>query len=165
LVWSLVEYVLHRFIFHMDARTRKQRLRAFLMHGYHHEYPNDKLRLVAPPLMSWPIGLVLAAMSRWLLGSDNWLPFYAGIAIGYLAYDYVHYYSHHFRPKRGLGKWLRAYHMLHHYESRESRFGVSSPLWDFVFGTYQPVRRDDAAGGKSRPHARQASHTQSDGPC
>jgi sterol desaturase/sphingolipid hydroxylase (fatty acid hydroxylase superfamily) len=140
LAWSLVEYLLHRFIFHMDAETPKQRLRAFLMHGYHHQYPNDKMRLVAPPLMSWPLGLVLAVITRWMLGAASWLPPYAGLATGYLAYDYLHYYAHHFRPRRGLGKWLRKYHMLHHHTDRKSRFGVSSPLWDIVFNTYAPVR-------------------------
>jgi sterol desaturase/sphingolipid hydroxylase (fatty acid hydroxylase superfamily) len=147
LAWSLIEYVLHRFIFHIDAHTPKERLRAFLMHGYHHEFPDDKMRLVAPPLMSWPLAVVLAVLTHWFLGGERWLPAYAGMAVGYLAYDYIHYYTHHFRPRRGIGKWLRSYHMLHHYDNRMSRFGVSSPLWDFVFGTYEPLKRGRAAQG------------------
>lgn len=141
LAWSLIEYLLHRFLFHIDARTSKERLRAFLMHGYHHEYPNDKMRLVAPPLMSWPLALVVGVMTRLLVGPDYWLSAYAGLTVGYLAYDYIHYYCHHFRPTRGPGKWLRTYHMLHHHRDRTSRFGVSSPLWDFVFDTYRPIKR------------------------
>jgi len=113
------------------------------VHGYHHIYPNDKMRLVAPPLMSWPVGAVLALITHWALGPGLWMPAYAGVTIGYLAYDYTHYYSHHFRPRGGPGKWLRSYHMLHHHDDRSSRFGVSSPLWDLVFNTYAPVRRSE----------------------
>jgi sterol desaturase/sphingolipid hydroxylase (fatty acid hydroxylase superfamily) len=140
LTWSLAEYALHRFVFHMAAHTPRERLRAFLMHGYHHVYPSDRMRLVAPPLMSWPLACVVAVVIRQALGPAHWLPFFAGIVLGYLAYDYVHYYTHHFRPRRGMGKWLRSYHMLHHHDDRGSRFGVSSPLWDIVFRTYEPVR-------------------------
>jgi sterol desaturase/sphingolipid hydroxylase (fatty acid hydroxylase superfamily) len=140
-VWSLMEYLLHRFVFHMGAHTPEQRLRAFLMHGYHHEFPDDAMRLVAPPLMSWPLGLIVGLASYGILGPTLWIFFFAGAATGYIAYDWIHYYTHHFRPKRGIGKWLRSYHMLHHFDERGSRFGVSSPLWDLVFGTYQPVTR------------------------
>jgi len=62
LVWTFLEYLLHRFLFHMTARTPEERFRSFMVHGYHHEFPNDKLRLVAPPLMSWPIAAVMFAM-------------------------------------------------------------------------------------------------------
>jgi sterol desaturase/sphingolipid hydroxylase (fatty acid hydroxylase superfamily) len=39
------------------------------------------------------------------------------------------------------GYALRAYHQRHHHEHAQSRFGVSSPLWDLVFGTYAPPDR------------------------
>jgi sterol desaturase/sphingolipid hydroxylase (fatty acid hydroxylase superfamily) len=143
LAWSFLEYLLHRFIFHMGARTPSERLRAFMLHGYHHEFPDDPMRLVAPPLMSWPIGIAVAALLYALIGPPHWLPMFAGMATGYLAYDWIHYYTHHFHPRRGIGKWLRSYHMLHHFQDRESRFGVSSPLWDLVFGTYKPVPHSD----------------------
>jgi sterol desaturase/sphingolipid hydroxylase (fatty acid hydroxylase superfamily) len=150
LVWSLLEYLLHRFVFHMGAHTPKQRLRAFLLHGYHHEFPDDAMRLVAPPLMSWPIALVVGLAYYALLGSTKWIFLFAGTAVGYIAYDWIHFYTHHFRPRRGIGKWLRSYHMLHHFGEQGTRFGVSSPLWDFVFGTYRPVphrgRRADRGG-------------------
>jgi sterol desaturase/sphingolipid hydroxylase (fatty acid hydroxylase superfamily) len=141
LVWSLLEYCLHRFIFHFEARTPEERLRGFLAHGYHHEFPDDATRLVAPPLMSWPIGLISGLILHAILGPGRWLSAFAGMATGYIAYDWIHYYTHHFRPKRGIGKWLRSYHMLHHFDDRGTRFGVSSPLWDLVFKTYRPLPR------------------------
>ncbi len=139
LVWSFMEYLLHRFVFHMRADTPKKKLQMFMAHGYHHEFPNDKMRLVAPPLMSWSIGLPFFAIYYIVLGPDYWAIFTAGNVVGYMAYDWIHYYTHHFRPKRGLGKWLRTYHLLHHHQSPNARYGVSSPLWDIIFGTYRPI--------------------------
>jgi len=102
LTWSLAEYALHRFVFHMAAHTpREKTASVFSLHGYHHAYPSDRMRLVAPPLMSWPLACVVAVVIRQALGPAHWLPFFAGIVLGYLAYDYVHYYTHHFRPRRG----------------------------------------------------------------
>jgi sterol desaturase/sphingolipid hydroxylase (fatty acid hydroxylase superfamily) len=54
---------------------------------------------------------------------------------GYIAYDWVHYYTHHFHPRGGIGKWMRVYHLRHHYQDPDAHYGVSSPLWDVVFST------------------------------
>src|SRR6185503_18592837 len=103
------EYLLHRFLFHMRAETPEQKFRAFMVHGYHHEFPNDKLRLVAPPLMSWPIGLVVFLIYYYAFGVGTWWPVFAGTLTGYIAYDWIHYYTHHFRPRNRVGKWLKQY--------------------------------------------------------
>lgn len=140
LVWTLLEYLLHRYLFHLPAETREQKLRAFLIHGYHHQFPSDPMRLVAPPLMSWPIAVVVGGSYHLALGpGDSWLALFAGTCVGYLAYDWIHYYTHHFHPKWPLGKWLRKYHMLHHFDDDATRYGISSPLWDLVFGTYRSL--------------------------
>ncbi len=143
LVWSLLEYLLHRFVFHRGGYTETQRLRAFLLHGYHHLFPNDGMRLVAPPLMSWPIGACIFAICYFTLGSEVGPVLFAGIAAGYIAYDWIHYATHHFKLSGRLGGWLKRYHLLHHFDGRAegTRFGVSSPLWDVVFRTYAPVKR------------------------
>lgn len=138
LAWTFTEYMLHRFLFHMrPGPVRKAKIRQFMMHGYHHEFPNDKMRLVAPPLMSWPIGLGLALLYRLILGPVAWWPMFAGTCLGYLAYDWIHYYTHHFTPTTALGKYLRRIHMVHHFANSEANHGISSPLWDVVFRTYQ----------------------------
>ena len=126
----------------MSAETPKEKFRQFMVHGYHHEFPNDKLRLVAPPLMSWPIAAVVLVLYHYLFGALMWAVF-AGTAAGYVAYDWIHYYTHHFKPGNPVGKWLKSYHLLHHFDELDGhgRYGVSSPLWDFVFGTYVPLRK------------------------
>jgi dihydroceramide fatty acyl 2-hydroxylase len=136
LAWTLLEYLLHRWVFHLiPDSTFEGKLRQFMIHGYHHEFPNDRMRLVAPLLLSLPIGTLIALVYVMLLGRYSWMAWYVGTVIGYLAYDWTHYYTHHFRPTTRLGKFLRRYHMEHHYKDSESHFGISSPLWDWVFGT------------------------------
>lgn len=135
LITTLIEYNLHRFIFHMNTYDEASRLRVFLMHGYHHDFPDDPMRLVLPPIAIWPIAAVLGVIWYFVFG-QYWFVIYAGTAAGYVAYDWTHYYTHHFNPKSGPGKWLKRYHMLHHHDSPMHRFGITSPLWDVVFGTY-----------------------------
>jgi sterol desaturase/sphingolipid hydroxylase (fatty acid hydroxylase superfamily) len=149
LTWTFMEYVLHRYVFHMKADTPEEKLRVFMAHGYHHEFPQDGMRLVAPPLMSWPIAVVYYSLCYFVLGPKFGWPFAAGTTAGYIAYDWIHYYTHHFNPKWFLGKWLRTYHLHHHFKTPNARYGVSSPLWDFVFRTYESVQiRKSSSSGK-----------------
>lgn len=142
--FSLFEYVLHRFVFHRAfPDTREGKIEAFLTHGYHHAYPQDPDRLVLPPMESVPIALLIATVEIGALGVGVGLAAFAGTALGYIAYDEVHYLVHHSKPRTRLGRWMRRYHLLHHHPGRArdvARFGVSSPLWDLVFGTYRHKR-------------------------
>jgi sterol desaturase/sphingolipid hydroxylase (fatty acid hydroxylase superfamily) len=139
-LWTLAEYTLHRFVFHFKARSPKQERVIFLFHGVHHAYPQDKTRLVMPPPVSIPLALVFFGLFSLILGVllHAWLwiaPMLVGFIIGYLAYDLTHYATHHFAMRSGAAKWLKRYHMQHHYKTPNARFGVSSPLWDFIFRT------------------------------
>lgn len=140
-VFTLFEYGLHRVVFHglirAAERDPKWRFMAFMAHGYHHEFPNDKSRLVMPPMISWPLAVMFAAVYWLLLGGAQCLPMLAGTMAGYIAYDWVHYYTHHFHPTTRLGKWVRTYHLRHHFQDHNAFFGISSPLWDLAFGTYR----------------------------
>ena len=139
-VWTLTEYTLHRFIFHFRPRTTWQERLSFLFHGVHHAQPRSKTRLVMPPAVSIPLalafyGLFRLVIGRWL-GATAWIaPVFAGFTFGYLTYDLTHYATHHFRMQRGYFRMVRRHHMLHHARTPNQRFGVSSPLWDYVFGT------------------------------
>jgi sterol desaturase/sphingolipid hydroxylase (fatty acid hydroxylase superfamily) len=149
LAWTLLEYLLHRFFFHLvPDGSFEGKLRQFMVHGYHHEFPNDRMRLVAPLLLSIPIATSILVVYVVLFGRYEFLMCYAGTAAGYIAYDWVHYYTHHFRPTTRLGKFVRRYHMEHHYRDSESHFGISSPLWDWVFGT---AKGRSSASGPGEP--------------
>jgi len=145
LAWSLTEYVLHRYVFHWINDTAFGKRVHFLLHGVHHDFPNDKDRLVMPLGASLPLGVVIYAIYYFTLGQTLGEPMYAGMALGYMAYDGTHYAVHHFKQRTRIGRWLRRHHMLHHHADHSGGFGVSSPLWDLVFRTMQvPKRREDA---------------------
>jgi len=138
--WSLAEYILHRFVFHFQPRTPAQEKLTYLFHGIHHHQPQCKTRLVMPPVVSIPLagifyGLFVLFVGM-LLGLPGWVgPMVSGFTIGYLTYDLTHYATHHFPMRRGIFKYLKRYHMMHHYKTPDQRFGVSSPFWDLVFKT------------------------------
>lgn len=145
LIWTLLEYVLHRFLFHLEAKGPADKVRVFLMHGYHHDFPDDPMHLVAPPMMSWGPAIIVATIFYFAFGAHYWLPIMAGTAAGYVAYDWIHYYTHHGRPTWALGKFLRRYHMKHHFKDGDAWYGVSSPLWDYVLGTQKSKLESDSA--------------------
>jgi sterol desaturase/sphingolipid hydroxylase (fatty acid hydroxylase superfamily) len=141
-VWSLVEYLLHRFLFHMRfADTRQAKLSGFLMHGYHHAYPRDPTRLVLPPIVSVPLACTLFVLAHFLLGGGAIDAGFAGFLLGYVSYDSVHYVVHHTKKTTGVTGWMRRYHLLHHHDHAPARYGVSSPLWDLILGTFRDARR------------------------
>jgi dihydroceramide fatty acyl 2-hydroxylase len=134
-VWTLLEYFGHRFLFHFEFPGRLGSRIHYLIHGVHHEHPDDPLRLVMPALLSGPIMLSAYCDVRLLFGLPLGYPVLMGLIIGYLAYDMVHYYVHHAEPRTRLGLTLRRLHMLHHFRDPSHGFGVSAPWWDYVFGT------------------------------
>ena len=138
-VWTLTEYWLHRLVFHWEPDNAFGRRMHFIIHGIHHDHPNDKMRLVMPPSVSVPLA-ALFLLAYWLVFGDAGFPIFGGFMLGYLAYDYTHYYVHHFVPKSNLGKKLREQHMRHHFQDHRFGYGVSSPLWDVAFRTLPKKR-------------------------
>jgi sterol desaturase/sphingolipid hydroxylase (fatty acid hydroxylase superfamily) len=140
MLWTLVEYVMHRFVFHFAPHAPWQERLSFIFHGVHHAQPMSKTRLVMPPALSIPLALVWYAIfwviTALILGVPSWLdPLFAGLASGYVVYDMLHYSTHHFRVRWGIFQYVRRYHLYHHTQTPDLRFGVTSPLWDVVFGT------------------------------
>jgi sterol desaturase/sphingolipid hydroxylase (fatty acid hydroxylase superfamily) len=138
--WTFTEYTLHRFVFHFRPRNPAQERIVFLFHGIHHAQPQCKTRLVMPPVVSVPLalvayGLFLLVISRLLGLPQAVAPAFSGFVAGYLAYDMTHYATHHIPMRAGYLKFLKRNHMMHHYKTPNMRFGVTSNLWDVVFGT------------------------------
>lgn len=139
-VWTFTEYTLHRFVFHFHPKGETMKRLVFLFHGIHHAQPQCKTRLVMPPAVSIPMAFVFyflfSVIVGKLLGLPHWVdPIVAGFMFGYLVYDLIHYATHHFPIRSGLMKALKRHHMQHHFKHPDLRFGVSSTVWDHVFGT------------------------------
>lgn len=153
LSWTLMEYVLHRWLFHrVPSSWEFDKVQMFMLHGYHHEFPNDPWRLVAPPIMAWPVTLIVGAILVGVLGAPLGSAYLGGIALGYLSYDWIHYYEHHGKPKGRYGKMLRRLHSIHHFQDSEVNHGISSPLWDFVLRTFRDgAKKASAAADLQAP--------------
>jgi dihydroceramide fatty acyl 2-hydroxylase len=141
LFWTLTEYWLHRVVFHFEPDHPLGRRLHFIIHGVHHDHPNDPLRLVMPPSASIPLAALFLVLFWFALGSGRWAGFGAGFLAGYLAYDMLHYHVHHHVPRTRVGRKLRELHMRHHFQDADRGFGVSAPYWDHVFGTAPKARR------------------------
>ncbi len=139
-LWTLSEYLLHRFLFHMPVKGEKAQRIIFLFHGVHHAQPQMKTRLVMPPAVAIPLAAIFYGLFYLIfaviLQSPQWVPpVFSAFILGYLIYDITHYATHHFPMRSGYLKYIKRYHMQHHYKTPDKRFGVSSPLWDMVFNT------------------------------
>ncbi len=134
-LWSLFEYCMHRFLFHLKFGTVIGQRLIFLMHGNHHAAPNDRYRNLMPPIVSIAIlgtvwCLFLALLGR--MGS----PLFLGFAIGYVLYDAVHYACHQFPMRSPLLRQLRRHHIRHHHSRTEGNYAITAIFWDWLFGTY-----------------------------
>jgi sterol desaturase/sphingolipid hydroxylase (fatty acid hydroxylase superfamily) len=132
-IWTITEYLLHRFVFHYVPKPEWARRLHFIFHGVHHDYPSDAKRLVMPPSASIPLAAAFFFLFRALLPANDEYAFFPGFMIGYLAYDMTHYAIHHFNFKGGVWKKIKQHHMLHHYQDPTKGYGVSSPFWDKIF--------------------------------
>ena len=132
--FTWVEYNVHRYFFHMKAHTEQRAKIQYTAHGVHHEFPKDKTRLAMPPVLSITISTILLLVFRLILG-DLVFSFLPGFLVGYAGYLSVHYMVHAFQPPKNFLKALWINHGTHHYKNGEVVFGVSSPLWDYIYGT------------------------------
>ena len=135
LLWTLAEYILHRWLFHYEPQTSFGQRLHWLIHGYHHAHPADGDRIVVAPWASVPLTIFLYVAFTAVLG-DVGRSLFGGFLLGYVAYDCLHYAIHHHSLRRlPLGRRLKGYHLRHHLRDDASGFGVTSRLWDRVFGT------------------------------
>lgn len=134
MVWTLFEYGMHRFVFHFASKHVILRRIVFLMHGNHHENPNDRLRNMMPFIVSLPISAIAWATSLALLGaSGTWL--FLGWISGYVIYDAVHYACHQWPMKGTIGRALKRHHMHHHYVDEKANYAISAIFWDRILRT------------------------------
>ncbi len=137
--WTLLEYLMHRFVFHFRARGPVGRVVAFIVHGHHHVTPLEPSRLAATPMQLGSLALWVGGLVRLAL-PDGWTLAMVGFLAAYAAYEAIHHLAHHDPPRRGPLAPLVRHHLRHHYESPEACWGISSPLWDWVFRTARPRR-------------------------
>jgi sterol desaturase/sphingolipid hydroxylase (fatty acid hydroxylase superfamily) len=139
--WTLIEYVLHRFLFHMIGESEKAQRIIYVMHGNHHHFPRDKERLFMPPVPSLIIASILFSLFYLMMGQYVFM-FFPGFILGYLMYGTMHYAIHAWNPPFKWMKPLWRNHHLHHYKNEGKGYGVSTTLWDRVFGTMFDLKKE-----------------------
>jgi len=133
--FTFAEYAVHRWVYHPGEHASEARVKfCDTVHGVHHDYPKDKSRLAMPPVLALLVATLLLVLFRTLMGHFAFA-FLAGFMVGYAFYLLIHYCVHIFRAPNNFMKALWVNHAIHHYSEDEVLFGVSSPLWDYVFGT------------------------------
>jgi len=136
-LWTLIEYGMHRFLFHIDEWLPDHSIALtvhFLLHGIHHNLPMDKMRLVMPPTLFAALQYPFTQLAYFIL--PNWMAngVIAGAFMFYVLYDTMHYALHHSKLPTYI-KAMKVYHMEHHFRNYDAGYGVTSPIWDWVFGT------------------------------
>ncbi len=151
LFWTLLEYILHRFLFHFPAKSEfgKKLLRA--IHGIHHQFPYDDDRLVIPPFFAFWVAVTLGTIYYLLFGFWLGMAFLGGGMLGYLYYDFVHYSTHHRKARFWWEKSQKRRHYIHHYLYPDACFGVTTGFWDWVFGTTEADAKRWLKEGKIPP--------------
>lgn len=136
LFWTLFEYIMHRYLFHISDHIRGTERFQYVMHGVHHNHPRDEERVFMPPVPGLLISAAILGINYLIMGQAAWF-FTAGMIAGYVMYAWIHY-NVHLKPPHRLFRKLWKHHALHHFKYPDRAFGVSSPLWDIVFRTMPP---------------------------
>ncbi|PIQ21594.1 MAG: fatty acid hydroxylase [Cytophagales bacterium CG18_big_fil_WC_8_21_14_2_50_42_9] len=137
-IFTFVEYMAHRHLFHMDTDTNIKKDIQYKFHGVHHDYPKDKDRLAMPPIVSLFLASVFFFIFKLIFGQFVF-GIVSGFLFGYALYLFVHYAVHAYAPPKNFLKVLWINHGIHHYKDDNIAYGVSSPLWDWILGT-MPTR-------------------------
>ena len=146
LTWGLVEYWLHRWVLHFDAQSEKGRNFIFALHLSHHANPKSMDDLFANLRFTLPIALCYCSIAWALMRSWQAVAYlFIGLTAGYFSYEFLHYQAHHRAPRLSVFRYLKKYHLLHHHQSSALRFGVTSPVFDYLFGTFQSIHRNQTA--------------------
>jgi sterol desaturase/sphingolipid hydroxylase (fatty acid hydroxylase superfamily) len=137
-LWSLGEYVLHRFAMH-ELKGRGVLSREHLMHHVRASWIFDPMLVLA-----W-LGVVAVGVLGWgqlglvVLGPPAAVGLAVGWCAGYAAYEYVHAMAHLRAPRTEYQRWLRKHHFHHHFGHPMRNHGVSVAWWDRAFGTLDEV--------------------------
>jgi sterol desaturase/sphingolipid hydroxylase (fatty acid hydroxylase superfamily) len=135
LTWQVLEYFIHKKLFHWLGIGPISRRFHDIVHGFHHKYPDDDTRLVMPLTVSIALATIIGAGVWFLHRPDMTVPWWTGLVGGYLWYDFTHWSTHNREPMTKWGRTLRAHHMMHHFGDHDANFGISHMWIDRVLGS------------------------------
>lgn len=134
LFWTLFEYGVHRFLFHLQPRSRLGQRLIFLVHENHHVDPSDPLRNIMPLGVSLTLGALICGGLVLLFGRPG-LPGFLGFGLGYFLYDATHYACHQLPMRGTILSRVRQHHLRHHHAGQDANYAITAIFWDRVFGS------------------------------
>lgn len=136
-LWTLLEYVLHRWMLHYSARSLIGRAVVDRLHVLHHHDPKDQTQVCIPPwaFLTFLSGFLALAFATGI-GWERAALLTSGVGLMMALYDITHFSTHYMPATNAWLRLLKKQHMLHHFSDHTKRFGVTSPLWDYVFRTH-----------------------------
>ena len=138
LIWTLIEYVIHRFVFHWKPQWPSLRRLVATLHLNHHDAPWDLAIILMRPEHSLFLAVFFFLLFAWLAPTFKMaVGINTGVWAGFLYYELLHYQIHRKRPSRVVLHHQRRDHLYHHFVDNRFCFGVTTPLWDWVFGTHR----------------------------
>lgn len=135
--WSLLEYILHRYLFHLPESWKMLGRWTQAIHGKHHDEPDHPAFALVPPVNAAVILLSFMGVFFLLVPLRGLAVFTGFFLLGYLAYEYLHLAVHHCKPRTRIGLFLCRHHLSHHARKQEGNYGVTSHLWDWLLGTWR----------------------------
>ncbi|MGE0631670.1 MAG: sterol desaturase family protein [Pseudobdellovibrionaceae bacterium] len=132
--WIFLEYILHRYVFHMKLSSESFKRFGFIIHGVHHEDPKDRFRGLMPPLATFICAIPLYFLCALAYSGGKENAVFSGLLLGFVTYDYVHFSFHQAQFKNRIWKELQKRHLIHH-RDETANYGVSSPLVDIICRT------------------------------
>jgi sterol desaturase/sphingolipid hydroxylase (fatty acid hydroxylase superfamily) len=138
LSWTLLEYILHRWVLHWRPSGEVSLELVKRLHLYHHDDPKDESQVCVPIFLSAPAWVTIFGAILIFGGNPGkGILFTCGLALMSVVYDLAHFSAHYMKATNGLLASLKKQHMLHHFSDHTRRFGVTSPIWDYVFRTHR----------------------------
>lgn len=135
-VWTLLEYIIHRWFFHYQPKAELSKAVLDRFHIFHHDDPKDNSQVCLPFVFSLPVWAVILGLILVFGGGQMAsLIFVCGFAMMMTIYDIAHYSAHYMPATNKVLKILKYHHMRHHYHNHNKRFGVTTPFWDYIFRT------------------------------
>jgi sterol desaturase/sphingolipid hydroxylase (fatty acid hydroxylase superfamily) len=158
LTWGLYEYATHRWVLHREPKAEGFNLPGNLTHLRHHADPNSLQRLNVQLSESVPVCVVYFLAAWGLAGSwQSATHLYTGLIAGYFFYEYLDFQAHHGTTRGRLTRYFRKYHLQHHHYDATVRYGVTSPLFDYIFGTFHIEKRRSGSGARTAEAGRDLS--------
>ncbi|MBF6570684.1 MAG: sterol desaturase family protein [Candidatus Binataceae bacterium] len=123
IAWTFLEYALHGWMSHRFTTFASR------VHAVHHRDPSAVFAIGA-----WlPVAVIWAILVY--LGSGKEIASISGLVTGFAVYEIIHYRLHFARPRFEIEDWMRTRHLAHHNCAPKRNLGVSTPVWDLIFGT------------------------------